>query len=98
MPPVVLLSAEALAALETVSEAELHSWYDSNVRVKFEERAAARKKAEDLLAQLRAAPDKFATLAGQYSQDPGSKDKGGDLGFTSPVAPWSNLSRTRYSS
>ena len=77
----VLLSADALAALETVSEAELHTWYESNVRAKFEERAAAKKKVDELLAQLRAAPDKFAALATQYSQDPGSKDNGGDLGF-----------------
>lgn len=77
----VLLSADALAALETVSEAELHTWYDSNMRAKFEERAAAKKKTEDLLAQLRAAPDTFAALAKQHSQDPGSKDNGGDLGL-----------------
>ena len=77
----VLLSADALAALETVSEAELHTWYESNVRAKFEERAATKKKVDELLAQLHAAPDKFAALATQYSQDPGSKDNGGDLGF-----------------
>lgn len=40
--------------------------------------AAKRKQAEDLLKQIRAGAD-FATLAKQYSEDPGSKENGGEL-------------------
>lgn len=42
---------------------------------------AAQTKAEQLLAQIKANPADFAKLAKQHSQDPGSADKGGDLGF-----------------
>lgn len=48
---------------------------------KAEQRAAARKKAEDLLVQIKATPAKFAALAKANSEDPGSAEKGGDLGF-----------------
>lgn len=40
------------------------------------------KEAEDILRQLKAGED-FAKLAQKYSQDPGSKEKGGDLGYFS---------------
>lgn len=40
---------------------------------------AARAKANDVLKQLKAGA-KFADLAKKYSDDPGSKDKGGELG------------------
>jgi len=40
---------------------------------------AARAKADDLLAQAKKAPNDFARLAKQNSQDPGSAEKGGDL-------------------
>lgn len=40
----------------------------------------ARKKAEDVLKQLKAGGD-FSKLAGQYSEDPGSAKNGGSLGW-----------------
>ncbi|MGV3653395.1 MAG: SurA N-terminal domain-containing protein [Noviherbaspirillum sp.] len=45
------------------------------------ERQAAKAKAEQLLAQVRKNPADFAKLAKENSQDPGSAEKGGDLGF-----------------
>ena len=45
------------------------------------ERDAAKAKAEALLAQAKADPSRFASLAKENSQDPGSAAQGGDLGF-----------------
>jgi len=41
---------------------------------------AAKARAEALLAEVRKTPAKFADLAREHSQDPGSGAKGGDLG------------------
>jgi peptidyl-prolyl cis-trans isomerase D len=46
-----------------------------------EEKAKAKALAEDLLKQAKQNPKKFGELAAKFSKDPGSAEKGGDLGF-----------------
>ena len=46
-----------------------------------EEKAKAKAQAEDLFKQVKANPKKFGELAAKFSKDPGSAEKGGDLGF-----------------
>ncbi|SPA40422.1 PEPTIDYL-PROLYL CIS-TRANS ISOMERASE [Cupriavidus taiwanensis] len=45
------------------------------------QRQAAKDKATKLLEEVRKHPDSFADVARKNSQDPGSAEKGGDLGF-----------------
>ncbi|MEQ1773599.1 MAG: SurA N-terminal domain-containing protein [Burkholderiales bacterium] len=45
-----------------------------------EEKQKAKTKADDILKQIKAKPASFADLAKAHSQDPGSAEKGGDLG------------------
>ena len=47
---------------------------------KEDEKAAAKKLAQDVYAKAKANPAKFADLAKEYSKDPGSAQQGGDLG------------------
>lgn len=51
-----------------------------------EAKKQAKEKAEEVLALVKKDPDQFEKLAHEYSQDPGSKDKGGDLGLFGPGA------------
>jgi peptidyl-prolyl cis-trans isomerase D len=46
-----------------------------------EDKAKAKAKAEELLAQVRKNPDSFAEVAKKNSQDPGSAPQGGDLDY-----------------
>ena len=45
------------------------------------DREKAKAKAEQLLAEVKKAPNTFAEVARKNSQDPGSAEKGGDLDF-----------------
>lgn len=45
------------------------------------DRKKARDRAEELLAEVRRAPNRFGEVAKKHSQDPGSAPQGGDLDF-----------------
>jgi peptidyl-prolyl cis-trans isomerase D len=85
----VVLSAEALGRQDPVSDAEIQAAYDargSQFKVDEQRRAShilvkTKEEAERLAAELRKAPGRFAELAKKHSQDPGSAEKGGDLGL-----------------
>jgi peptidyl-prolyl cis-trans isomerase D len=50
------------------------------------EKDKARARAQELLAQVRKSPDRFAELAKKNSQDPGSAPNGGDLDWFTRAA------------
>lgn len=54
----------------------------SHILIEFgDDKAAALKKAEGILAEVKTDPSKFAGVAEKESQDPGSASQGGDLSF-----------------
>ncbi|MCZ7564427.1 MAG: peptidylprolyl isomerase [Burkholderiales bacterium] len=77
----VVLSQAAMAEREQVSTSEVRAFYDQTMAPQYEERVAARRRIEALLAELRKDPGRFAELAKTHSQDQGSAQEGGALGF-----------------
>ena len=76
-----VLSLDAVASAQAVKDEDIDKRYEEEVAGKARQRKEARARAEQILAQLKAAPDRFAELARQHSQDPGSAARGGDLDF-----------------
>jgi peptidyl-prolyl cis-trans isomerase D len=77
----VVLSPEVLIAAESVAPDEVRQWYETNVAPRAKQRAEARGKIDAIAAELRKDPARFAELAKANSQDPGSAQQGGDLGW-----------------
>ena len=88
------LRLEALAAQQELSEADLRAAYEKekgrlevpekrharHVLITGKDDAAALALAQQVLSQAKSGKD-FGELAKQYSQDPGSAQNGGDLGW-----------------
>ena len=88
------LRLEALAAQQQVSDADLHAAYEKeksrlevpekrharHILITGKDDAAALALAQQVLSQAKSGKD-FGELAKQYSQDPGSAQNGGDLGW-----------------
>ena len=88
------LRLEALAAQQQVSDADLRAAYEKDksrleipekrharhILITGKDDAAALALAQQVLAQVKSGKD-FGELAKQYSQDPGSAQNGGDLGW-----------------
>jgi peptidyl-prolyl cis-trans isomerase D len=101
------LRLDQVAAQMSVSDDDLHAAYEKNKNsyvvperrharhiliAATKDDAADRKLADEVYAKVKAGQD-FAQLAKQYSKDPGSAEKGGDLDWadrTSFVAPFSD--------
>jgi peptidyl-prolyl cis-trans isomerase D len=88
------LRLEALAAQQEVSDADLHTEYDKqksrlevpekrharHILITGKDDATALALAQQVLSQVKSGKD-FGELAKQFSQDPGSAQNGGDLGW-----------------
>ena len=81
-PEEVKKSYDDVASKSQVQESRQasHILITADAKAPAEEKQKAKAKVEDLLKQIKSKPASFADLAKAHSQDPGSAEKGGDLG------------------
>jgi len=109
----VELNLADYAADQPVDEAEVRAKYDEMVNQakgnaerriahiligtgSSRDEAAAKARADEVIAKL-AAGESFAKLAATYSDDPGSKEQGGDLGFIGKGVLEASLDQVAFS-
>ncbi len=84
----------AIAPMPTVSEADVRQYYQKYhtqhilIGNKTRSDAQAKAQAAQILAKANAPGANFAALAKQYSDDPGTKNKGGDDGLIDSLTPY----------
>src|SRR6185436_14465509 len=84
----VMLSADALAKQDPVTEAEVKAAYEqrinqysvAEVRTVSHILVKSKDEADKILVEARKSPAKFGELAKQHSLDTGTAERGGDLG------------------
>lgn len=92
----LVFDSAALEQQVSVSDDEVNAFYEANtsrfgqpeerqvrhVLLQLEgDEAAVKARADELHARLKANPDQFEAVAKEFSQDPGSASRGGDLGY-----------------
>lgn len=91
----------------SVSESEMKSFYNRNPEIRFshilialkpdanaQQKAEAQKRAEEIYAEVKKSKRPFEELVKLYSDDPLSKQSGGDVGWQSRVTVVPNVYET----
>ena len=93
----ILISANLLEMIRTLKEKN-PDMTPTEMNAEIEKQMAKQKeKAEAILAEVKKNPDNFAKIASQKSDDKGSAERGGELGFFTKEAMVPEFSKAAFS-